>query len=372
MLAAVEGFLKRGRMGRVVRSANSLIDDCTYRLCVCWAIATFACLHIHASAFIFYVPGIELCGTDCSTKVFSVSLKTLECREFASSEWQAEKVSVSPSGKLVAATFFRRFSYEGKLVVFSDDGRQLIELTNVMPTFAWSPDGNCLAYATGNVSDIGIVSTGTWLYDMRSGKSRRVLADGAGLSWARYDHNLYILRSLTQVPKVVKYDVTTGDVVDTPFRDIRFSPDGKFYVYAPVEEEARLYMRETNSDITEEFEFFKRYEWHGPFSDWLVGKYLVYCVSTYLDKMVFLFNPYDGGTHAVPGRVLTVTDDGQWVIFVKPGGNLAKELVSELTAVDAAWLDAHPEYAPRPRRPVYDPATVSEVDTPAGKAPSRP
>lgn len=119
-------------------------------------------------------------------------------------------------------------------VVDSSGTQEAVEIVDATRSFAWSPDGDLLAYCTG-VPDLDrddISSTGTWLLNLATGEVRKVWEKGRHVAWASFDKALYIYQVPEPgdpTPRVLRFDPTTGSISETSRKGIHFSTTGSFY-----------------------------------------------------------------------------------------------------------------------------------------------
>ena len=119
-------------------------------------------------------------------------------------------------------------------------------------TFSWCPADNAIAYITGKPFSRGgdEVSRRVFLHDLQK-NSEEVIAQGVeSVHWAQYDGQIY-LRYSPSMSTV--YNVDTRSTTSCPYHDVFFSPDGRYYFTLPESPPSRIYLRATNTDITEEF-----------------------------------------------------------------------------------------------------------------------
>ena len=127
---------------------------------------------------------------------------------------------------------------------------QEVKNINYVREYVWSPDGNKIAYITGDSYDggLGFKTTGTWIYDLTTDETKKIYDAGLAVFWAAFDNNLYIW--YPDQPEVRRYNVGTDTLESTSYKDIYFSPDGQYY-YSPGREgtEVDFYLTQTNASI---------------------------------------------------------------------------------------------------------------------------
>lgn len=120
---------------------------------------------------------------------------------------------------------------DSKLVILGPDGSVRGSIPDVH-RFAWDPEGRQVAYVTGNENEDGyVISSGTWIYDIGTGASRRIHTAGDDVAWPVWDGNVYISGQVLTSGRVgvVKHDPAAGVTTETSRRGIYFSPDGRHY-----------------------------------------------------------------------------------------------------------------------------------------------
>jgi len=122
--------------------------------------------------------------------------------------------------------------------------------------FLWSPDGRYMLYVTGCYSDtMGLLDCdpdGVWLWDTETNETKKIIGHGYRFDWARFDGNVYVEDSTEdRGSRFVRcYDPRTGEVRDTKFQSVGFSPDGRFSVESGGEGGFNLYETSSGREIT--------------------------------------------------------------------------------------------------------------------------
>lgn len=175
--------------------------------------------------------------------------------------WE-ENIKVSPNGRLIGAVGMMKGHYLDKnfasytrfsLVLFDSTGKLQKRIVDV-PLFDWSPSGDSIVYVTGKTySDKEYPSTDRlWLLDLQTGKTvdlGTTMHYTRGIVWTKFDGQIYVHEG-----GVYRINPTTKVKQLTGYRDINFSPDGKYYfVTNPEPQYFRIYERETNKDVTPAF-----------------------------------------------------------------------------------------------------------------------
>jgi len=187
------------------------------------------------------------------------SLKTL-----VESKEMIDRLSVSPSGRNLAV-IRNHESKETRIIQSSLDllstrGELLKTIDMPIHQYVWHPQKDIIAYVkvnNNNYSDHRVKFLGIWLYDVATGVKGKLCDEGYEVQWAKFDNSLYVLADYRQegeFPRVKKWDDALNKLVETPYKDFNFSPDGKFYFYsAYMGPKDLLYDRETNKEITNDY-----------------------------------------------------------------------------------------------------------------------
>ncbi|MBI4558784.1 MAG: PD40 domain-containing protein [Candidatus Hydrogenedentes bacterium] len=198
--------------------------------------------------------------------------------------WQGrraiEDVLISPSAEYVAIRESETDDLHTPVLLYlrvlNNEGNSVLEVADVY-RFAWCPDGKFLAYITGRARDGRFTPTGVWIYEVGKAPGSLILSDGAEVSWAEFDGMLYILAYSPAGPVVYKYSPSDKRLSETNYHGIWFSRDGKYYYFTSNEGGPfRLYLRESNEDITGNFEFLEKEMWPAIPRGWLDNSRLVF------------------------------------------------------------------------------------------------
>jgi hypothetical protein len=156
--------------------------------------------------------------TNAKSKVFEVMNGTLGYS------------AIAPSGTMIAVqvNYQANARLNPKLLVLTADGKELTAFAN-SHDFTWSPDSRFLAYTTG-ISDQGeVLSTGTWVYDLKLKSNRKIFDKGDFVAWSRADRKLYIWAFSNGDRRILSFDPSNETPVQTNLRGIFFSPTGRYY-----------------------------------------------------------------------------------------------------------------------------------------------
>lgn len=141
--------------------------------------------------------------------------------------------SASPNGQHIAA---RTTIDDGPdtmaLHIVDRTGREIVNIPHVWD-MAWSPDGNQLAYVTGQraMGYEDIRPSGIWIYDFRLRTSKKVHDVGRYVAWAEFDRALYILEYQHLTQRAWRIDPVTQKPMLTRMSSIYLSPAGMYYYH---------------------------------------------------------------------------------------------------------------------------------------------
>ena len=148
------------------------------------------------------------------------------------------------------------YHYEdARLLLLNLNGEVLHRIPGVR-RYAWSPEGDQIAYITGRFTEdgVGFETTGAWLYDIESKQATQIHEGGLDIQWALWDNNVYIYDPANEeFPEsiVYRFDVAEGSAGRTSFKGIYFSPDGTYY-YDPGYDAAsiRIFRTQTGEQVS--------------------------------------------------------------------------------------------------------------------------
>jgi hypothetical protein len=149
------------------------------------------------------------------------------------------RFEVSPSGRIAVLSVLwgshEELSSRSPVVlrILDASGNPILPPVASVRDFVWDPAGRRIAYTTGDPdhSKDDYRMTGTWVLDVKTGDTNRVLDTGRHVAWAEFDGGLYILAvpdSVLEQPTVWRYDPETGIAEEVDSRGIHFSPSGHF------------------------------------------------------------------------------------------------------------------------------------------------
>lgn len=146
-----------------------------------------------------------------------------------------------------------------RLVLMSIDGKIVnsIEPGQTIRSIAWKPDGAMIGFCTGEYQEElektpdAYEKAQTFAFDLSKGTTVKLFNGGTRLHWAAFDGNLYIYDQRIK-PAVHSYDPDSEIIKPTEFKDITFSPDGRYYYSPHSESDAGfdLYCTARNAPLT--------------------------------------------------------------------------------------------------------------------------
>jgi len=164
------------------------------------------------------------------------------------------RLKAAPSGLFIGAIGHER-DRKGKpdekssLIIIDTNGN-IVSIIDDAVLFDWAPSGDKIVFGTGIFwTDAGYPKAKRlWIYDIKSTNNEDIgVASAWNLAWAKFDSLIYI----AEKGCIYKIDYRDHSKLKTPYRDLYFSPDGKYY-YKANREGGGFYLYETmsNRDIT--------------------------------------------------------------------------------------------------------------------------
>jgi len=139
------------------------------------------------------------------------------------------------------------------LYIVDRDGNQIDQVEGGVRSFAWSPDGEQLAYVTGDYKNTEGVYGNTKAWIWGRDKSRRQISGDIHdkVSWAAFDDNIYLWeRTATGAyGAVLRYNVSANRLERTSHKGIFFSPTGTYYFHPGGGYRENVYLRATDTVI---------------------------------------------------------------------------------------------------------------------------
>jgi len=185
------------------------------------------------------------------------------------------KTSFSPNGRHIAFLETTRGTWQknghefetlpkNNMVICDTLGNLLCNTHENVRKFSWGPDGSQIAFISGTYYEggVGFNTTGVFILDIESGAVTPINKDfphptldryrggGYDINWSSHDSMVYI-REFDYMGGNYRYDPKKNITEKIPYKGIRFSPDGKYYLTVNSEDYNGLYETETNDNITE-------------------------------------------------------------------------------------------------------------------------
>lgn len=192
-----------------------------------------------------------------------VRLKTdlKETREiYRTDKYKTLYISVSPNNRYLAfieetKPEYTRDGYSVKpeysLVILDDAGKLINRIDKMdVQKYVWSPDGEKIAFLT---FDPGCESqyrcpTGAFVYNIITSELKKIAERAKEINWLFFDSTVLLYDLSGRVGIVTRWNPRTEKLDTTEFKDIYFSPDGKYYLclYKDDLRPIQLYNSETN------------------------------------------------------------------------------------------------------------------------------
>ncbi|MFH2049638.1 MAG: hypothetical protein ABIJ12_09345 [bacterium] len=179
---------------------------------------------------------------------------------YLSNKYKVHSLTVSPDNRYVAFIEETKPEYaidgyvitpEYCLVILDDMGKLVSQIDKDIKKYVWSPDGNEIAFLTFNPCDPDYqykCPTGVWAFDIATSNMKKICDRATEINWAQFDSAVY----LYNLGVVTRWDPITEKLDTTEFKDIYFSPDGKYYLRLWKDEGKPIQLYNT---ITNELEF---------------------------------------------------------------------------------------------------------------------
>jgi len=157
---------------------------------------------------------------------------------------------IALSGSCETSANKKSLEYYSKLIILDKFSRNEIASFDYTFLYSFSPKGDAIVYFEGPVGPYqgGPLppkdEMGLWLYDFNKKTKKKIDTLGLGvmdINWSEHDGNIYVYGN-----KVYRYNVKSGKTEIVPYKGIYFSPDGKYYIFAPSEGGASIYRTEDN------------------------------------------------------------------------------------------------------------------------------
>jgi hypothetical protein len=167
-------------------------------------------------------------------------------------------LAVSPSGKYLAALEgMDSGGVTNRLVVLDPSASRVQVVNRDVRTYVWCCGGLRIAMLAGTWAEAGgFVPTGAYLYDPAIGSEVRLdVPDVVAVTWAAFDQALYFrVAGKGQPYTIIRYDPRTAGWEPTTYRDLRFSPSGRYYLHYYPDPSLgapgpHVFERETGSEV---------------------------------------------------------------------------------------------------------------------------
>jgi len=142
------------------------------------------------------------------------------------------------------------------LIILNTYTKKNVKTINCAKAFAFSPDGNSIAYQTSLVETSDAQESpscreGIWIYNFVSKETLKIdISTGRmaiDINWSEHDGNLYILSR-----EAYRYVVKKAIIEGTPYKGIYFSANGKYYAAKTDEGPSwSIYRTDQNSLMSE-------------------------------------------------------------------------------------------------------------------------
>lgn len=136
-----------------------------------------------------------------------------------------------------------------KFHLFSGTGKYVRSFDIQPSSYEWSPDEEYVVYAsTGSHKEAALSLAAVWVLNVSNGARKKIFDRAMNFRWADFDSSIYLFDG----KKVFRYDPSLQTYRPTKYKDIDFSRSGKYYIKSSGgENPLKIYIRETNADITE-------------------------------------------------------------------------------------------------------------------------
>jgi len=230
------------------------------------------------------------------------------------------KIDLVPNSKMLLVTWFET-GVGYSLDVMDFEGKVLKSMEGVGSAVFIDHAGRRMAFARKKYTfGERTESLGVVLYDFESDKEERILDTGLHIEWGNFDNSLYIGFGGEEAPGI-RYDLSTKEVTEIVLGTGAFSPDGE-YRWGFKDGEIKIFRRVSQEVVSEDFELLKSEEYGEPLY-WMGGS-LIMLPHLWGELEDRLLDVRTGKTLKAPGRILSITDDEQFVYICKPGLVLEK------------------------------------------------
>jgi len=188
--------------------------------------------------------------------------------------------------------------------------------------------GRRMAYTKGiKIHGESIVSEGTWIHSFDSNDDVTVWEKGVWLEMGRFNNTLYI-RDTREEVNYHAYRINTKKIEETELSYGEFSPNGAYRWGYRESGGTCIFRGETREEISTDSPFLESRRYGGPIQ-WMSDT--IAMLPRYKQELEeYLLFVETGKTLKAPGRILSVTDDEQFVYICKLGLVLEKLPMADL------------------------------------------
>lgn len=234
-------------------------------------------------------------------------------------------IDISPRSRKLLVTWFE-LGLGYSLDVMDFEGKVLKSMDGVGSAVFIDHAGTRMAFARSKYTHgEETESLGVMIYDFSTDKEEKILDTGLDLEWGSFDNSLYVSFGGEEAAGF-RCDLTTKEVTDIRLSCGRFSPDGKLR-YGIKDGTYKIFRSASQEVISDNFEMFTNRPHGTPawMSDTIIM--LPHSKRDLEDSLLFVET---GKSLKAPGRILSVTDDKQFVYICKPGLLLKKIAMKDL------------------------------------------
>lgn len=189
--------------------------------------------------------------------VSAVDPSTGRTRQLYRSQAIVRSLTVSPSEQYVAFLEYRRDAAAAfpvpELTVLDSMGTAVRRSARQVHRYAWCCGASRVAFIFGDAREggPGFSPRGVAMMDVATGAEVAIagVEYPVDLRWAAFDSSVYI-KNAGRV-RVYRFHVPSGALTQAPYRDVEFSPAGRFYLHLGDEGDPklRLYERSGNREV---------------------------------------------------------------------------------------------------------------------------
>ncbi len=181
-----------------------------------------------------------------------------EDKLYHSDKWWTHSISVSPNNRYIS--FIEetqpKCNRDGvyvvaprrNLVILDGSGKVVSRIEDMdMKKYVWSPDAEKIAFLTFKPCDCDYkykCPTGAWVFDLNTSELTKIRDRATEINWAVFDNAVY----LYGYGPVVRWDPLSQKPESTVYKDIYFSPDGKYYLRLWKDEGRPIQLYETSTN----------------------------------------------------------------------------------------------------------------------------